>query len=611
MVTNRPTHMSGNPSRLFNLWQELKRRRVIHVIIVYATSAFVLIELVGNVYETLRLPDWTPALTLLILVIGFPLAIIFSWIFDVTPEGIEKTKLSKELSEDEKTATPNSWRIATMVSGVIILGLLVLNIFGGKKGGKIDESLEKSIAVIPFQNFSADDDQEFMCFGLSDEIINHLFEIESFDKVISLSSAMTYIGSDKKIPEIAEELKVNYILEGTYKKIGDQIRVTAQLIEAASDTHLWKHEYDCPYEEIIAIQADIALQIANHIRVFISDPEKQRIQKVPTTNQQAYEFVQETRYLFENEVYHKRDQIMNLAQQAIELDPDYADAYTVIANILFTEGLYAGGKEMRSVAWEVMPYIKKALELEPENAWAIALMASINFFVHWDYIEASKNFSKIAYFLPSNFTALMGYVTFLMEMGQCEELFALMEKNEFRYAGDAVRCHILQGNHPKAYALIPEILGSLGRTGFAQVGEVFIWLGVYDSARYYLEASLQVPEEDPDILTPRFQADLALAYRMTGKPEQAGAIINRLIRSSDTTAMGSPAFFTGHYYSTIGEIDSAFFWLEKAYQNRSPEIPWLKVDPAFNSLKDDPRYRDLYERTGHKAYDDYLARRNK
>ena len=603
--------MSGNPNRLSKFWQELKRRRVIHVVIVYATAAFVIIELVGNVYETLSLPDWTPALTLLILVIGFPLAIIFSWIFDVAPEGIEKTKPSIDLNKGELTHTPDSWKIATYVSGMIILGLLALNIFGGRKSVRIDESLEKSIAVIPFQNFSVDAGQEYMCLGLTDEIINHLFKIESFEKVISLSSVMTYLGSVKKIPEIAEELDVNYILEGTYKKIGDQIRVTAQLIEAGTDKHLWQREYDCPYEEIIAIQADIALQIAEHIQVFISDPEKQRVQKVPTTNQQAYELFQEAQYLFNTEFFQKGDQMLSLAQQAIELDPGYADAYTVVANIILSEGYYFGGKEMQSVAWDAMPYFKKALDLDPENALAIAGMAMIHFFVQWDYIEAAKNFSKIANYLPSNFLLWNAYVTFLVEMGQCEELYAVDEKSEFRSVGDALRCYILQGNHQKAIALIPGYLDSWGRAGFAQAGEAYIWLGAYDSAHFYLESAMQVQEQDPEILTPRFQADLALSCYYTEAREQARTIINRLILKSDTSAVGSPAFYTGWYYSSIREVDSAFYWLEKAYQNRSPEMPWLKVDPAFKSLKEDLRYWDLYERTGHKAYDDYLASRNK
>jgi hypothetical protein len=120
--------MPSRPNKLSQFWQELKRRRVIHVIVVYATAAFVIIELVGNVYETLNLPDWTPALTLIILAVGFPIALIFSWIFDVTPGGIEKTKPSIEVSKEEKTAIPNSWRIATYVSVVIIIGLLTITL---------------------------------------------------------------------------------------------------------------------------------------------------------------------------------------------------------------------------------------------------------------------------------------------------------------------------------------------------------------------------------------------------------------------------------------------------------------------------------------------------
>ena len=154
--------MPDNPNKLSQFWQELKRRRVIHVIIVYATAAFVIIELVNNVTEPLKLPEWTPTMVIIILLVGFPLAIIFSWIFDVTPDGIERTKPSKELKKGENTLVPNSWRIATYVSMVVILGLVAYNLFGGKNRFNIDESLEKSIAVLPFQNFSTDPDQEAM-----------------------------------------------------------------------------------------------------------------------------------------------------------------------------------------------------------------------------------------------------------------------------------------------------------------------------------------------------------------------------------------------------------------------------------------------------------------
>ena len=127
----------------------------------------------------------------------------------------------------------------------------------------------------------------------------------------------------------------------------------------------------------------------------------------------------------------------------------------------------------------------------------------------------------------------------------------------------------------------------------------------YDSAKFYLESALQSVHYEMPV--PRWQAKLAFVYEKTNNHLKARTIVNQLIAKSDTTSVGSPAYFTGWYYSGIGEVDSAFHWLEKAYNNRSPELPWLKVDPAFNNLKDDDRYWDLYERTGHKSYDDYIA----
>ena len=163
--------MSSNPNKLSQFWQELKRRRVIHVIIVYATAAFVIIELVNNIFEPLRLHEWTPTLVILILAIGFPIALIFSWIFDVTPEGIEKTKPAKEIQKGERFRIPNGWRIATYVSGVIIIVLLTLNLFANRRRLKIDESLEKSVAVLPFENWSYEKEFSHLGNAIANEII--------------------------------------------------------------------------------------------------------------------------------------------------------------------------------------------------------------------------------------------------------------------------------------------------------------------------------------------------------------------------------------------------------------------------------------------------------
>ena len=172
--------MSGNPNKLSKFWQELKRRKVTRVITVYAAAAFVTLELVSIIVEPLKLPEWTLPFIIVLLCVGFIIAIILSWIYDIHPEGgIVKTESAYKVKEDEISKSSNSWKIASYISFVVIIGLLAINIFGNRNQTKIDKSLEKSIAVLPFQNFSTEPGQEAMCLGLSDEImgLSCLYEV--------------------------------------------------------------------------------------------------------------------------------------------------------------------------------------------------------------------------------------------------------------------------------------------------------------------------------------------------------------------------------------------------------------------------------------------------
>jgi tetratricopeptide (TPR) repeat protein len=172
----------------------------------------------------------------------------------------------------------------------------------------------------------------------------------------------------------------------------------------------------------------------------------------------------------------------------------------------------------------------------------------------------------------------------------------------------AIQNHILMGNTQYARDLMNKKIEEYGSLPIND-SELYLWLQEFDSALYTLKSHME--NSDPSNWFPRFQAFLAVAYYKTGHRKEAQDIISQLIQKSDTTSAGNPAFYTGYYYSWIGEIDSAFYWLEKAVENRSPGIRYLKTDPAFYSLKDDPRYWDLYERTGFKAFDEYIARKNK
>ncbi len=597
-------------NKLSQFWQELKRRKVVRVITVYAAAAFVILELVSIIVEPLKLPEWFLPMVIVLLCIGFIIAIILSWIYDVKPEGgIVRTEPVHRGKGEDQPASSNSWKIATYISGVIIIGLLTLNIFDGKKRVSIDESLEKSIAVLPFHNFSTDPDQEAMCLGLTDEIINHLYKIESFDKVVSLTSVLNYEDPERNVPEIAQELGVNYILEGVYKKIGDQLSVSATLIEPNHDKRIWQHDYVQPYKEIIAIQSDIALQIADHLKAFLSVSEKENIQKIPTTNQEAYELLQKGLYLINTRRFEVNPQVFDIALEAIRLDPSYADPHAWAGIITLWNGIYSGDTDIQHAAMEALPYFEKALELDQNSAFAHHAMGQVNHYARWEYIRAEKEYLRSIDLEPNNSDLYDVPVEFLLQMDQIEKVLKHIIKlqgygNTF-FA--IVNAHILSDHKKEAYKLLSQ--ASSDEMALPFIGVSNIWLEEYDSAKFYLESALQ--SEHYEMPLPRFQAILALVYEKTNNHLKARTIVNQLIAKSDTTSAGSPAYFTGWYYSGIGEVDSAFYWLEKAFENRSAELPWLKVDPAFNNLKGDDRYWDLYERTGHKAYDDYLASKNK
>ena len=602
--------MSGNPNKLFSFWQELKRRKVVRVITVYAAAAFVILELTDIVAPSLGLPDWTLNFIIILLCVGFIISVILSWIYDIHPEeGIVKTEPVPKGKTENSTDPSRSWKMASYISFVVIIALLAFNLFTGKGRITIDESLEKSIAVLPFLNLIGDPDQEYICVGLTDEIITNLYKIESFEKVVSLTSVLSYKHSEKKTNEIAEDLGVNYVLEGTYKRIGDQLRVTAQLIEPSSDKHILARDYDRPYEEIITIPADIALQIADHIEAYITGPEKQNIQKIPTTNQEAYELFLRVGYIFNTQGYGRSSETLDLALKAIRLDPNFAEAYALVGISTLFKGIYVGDTDMQHAAMEALPFFEKALELDRNSAFAHMGMGFVNEIARWEYIQAKQSYFRSIELEPNNSDLYTGPVEFYIKMGQLEDAMILIKKSqvEDKLIFQTIQSHILSDNRIEAFSLLSRVLNDEFRHPY--IGNLYLWLEEYDSARFYLESALQ--SEHHEMPVPRFQACLALAYYETEDFELAKEIISQLIEKSDKTTAGSPAFFTGWYYSWVGEVDSAFFWLEKAYGNHSPEFPWFKVDPAYNNLKDDPRYWDLYERTGHKAYDDYLASETK
>ncbi len=540
---------------------------------------------------------------------------------NIKAESTEKIRQEIRSTEDvKKSITISRKRMAGLLFGLISVIVVVFAVLFFSKiigGGKQTKEVEKSIAVLPFLNLSEDINQEQKCDALTNEIINHLYKIKSFDRVAPFLSILVYKKSNKKNVLIADELNVNYLLVGTYQRIGDSLKITASLIDPKSDKYLWQKDYNKSYKEIISVLSDIALQITSHVNAFLTDSEKQNIQKKPTQNQEAYDIVQQAAiYMYKSlgdpyfaitDKYWETGK--NLALKAIELDPNYADAYAWAGLFSVYAGAYSGNKEMSVAAVEALPFIEKALELDQNNSNAHYVMGNINEFCQWDYIKAEKEYEKVFKLAPNKSEYYNPIGEFFLKMNQLDKAKFFSTKAFESELIDPttvlIETLVLSGKKLEAISTIEKYLKSQPKPDYQRVGECFIWLEEYDSARFYLETALKYKVQE--MLVPRFQSCLAFAYNKTKNPHQAQTIINQLINKSKETSAMSPDYFIGWYYCRIGEADSAFYWLEKACQNRSAEMPWLKVDPAFKNLKNDDRYRDLYKITGHKAYDGYHA----
>jgi len=586
--------MPNSPTKFSQFWQELKRRNVIRVITVYAASAFVSLELVDIISEPFGLPDWTLKLVVVILVVGLIVAIILSWIYDIHPEGgVVKTEPAEKAKAEVIPKPSNIWKIASYISFVVIIGLIALNIIRGNGDTRIDESLEKSIAVLPFQNFSLDPDQESMCLGLTDEIINHLYRIESFDKVVSLTSVLKYRTPDKNISEIATELGVNYILEGVYKKIDEKISVSAQLIEPSSDKHIWQQDYNRDYKDIMSIQSDIALQIAGHLKAYIADFEQRNIKKVRTVDQEAYEnYVRGRFYWF------KRDEVSFLKgleyfQKSIELSPDYPLAYLGLADTYSMLANY-GSMPPHKAFPRALNAVNRALRIDPDLAEVHNSMAIIEAIYHYNWDGAISEFEKALSLSSNNSVSHQWYAWILSALGKFDEaVYHIHTAQELDPVSELMPVtagviSIFQKDIPAAIRKLSQAIemDSTYMRAYYFLCQAFIVDKQYEAAVAASTTALELSRRHPQYLSNHIYI-----LGESGNLDEARKCYNELEELSFSKYVSPFDFAVGSI--GIGAYDEALSYLQDAYDNRDTWVIFSNVDPVFDKIRDLKGFMEL------------------
>ena len=349
------------PNILSQFWNELKRRKVLKALIWYAGIAMVLTGLANDVSGPFNLPDGTLRVVIILLVIGFPLTVILSWVFDITPEGLMRTTANGSFSKT---------------------------------------NFKGSVAVLPFKDMSPNKDQEYFCEGISEEIINSLARVESL-KVIARTSAFAFKDQSIDIREIGQKLQVANIVEGSLRKDGERIRITAQLIRVEDGFHLWSEVYDRDLKDVFKIQEEIAIEITRKLNIKILGREKEAIEKSYTVDLEAYDLHLKGLYIWQKMTPEANKKAVEYYEASIRKDPEFALGYSILAgNYAFT--VYAGFSPPHLALPRSKELTLKAIELDDAVTVAYANLAVITMFYEWNWEAGEEIMLKGLRLIPNS-----------------------------------------------------------------------------------------------------------------------------------------------------------------------------------------------------------------
>jgi TolB-like protein/Tfp pilus assembly protein PilF/DNA-binding winged helix-turn-helix (wHTH) protein len=488
----------------------------------------------------------------------------------------------------------NAW-IAALTLMALVAMLFGLNVGGWRErllGGVGPVPIE-SLAVLPLENLSGDPEQEYFVDGMTDALIGDLGRIRAL-RVISRTSVMQYKKVKKPLSEIARELDVDAVIEGSVLRAGKQVRITVQLMRADPEEQLWSQSYERDLTEILALQREVARAIARKIKIALTPGEGIRLASARPVNPKAHEAYLKGRYYWATQTNDGMELAIEYFQQALEKDPNYALPYAGLARAY--QVAHSRVLLPRNVAiTRAKAAAEKALEIDPTLAEAHNSLALIRYEHDWDWSGAERAFKRAIELSPSNVHAYSWYSQYLIFMGRSEESIAVGKRRvELDPLSPAINAslgftYIFAGRYDrgieqcrKALELDPSYAPA-----HASLGRAYLGKEMYEKAIAEFQRAVDLSGGWP-------KNDLAYAYAMAGKRDDARKILHELIEDSKRGVVELSGI--ARIYAALGETDQAFGWLEKAYDDREHWLVTLKVDPMFDLLRSDPRFQDLVRR---------------
>ncbi len=561
------------------LISELRRRNVLRMAVLYAIAAWLIMQVTEVLMSVVGLPAWAGRATFAVLAVGFPIALIFSWFYEITPAGISR---EKDVDRSESITHVTGRRLDFIVISLLCAAVVLFAYDKWWMGGPP----EQSIAVLPFENMSGDPDQEYFSDGISEELLNLLAQIPEL-MVISRSSAFSFKDKDIAIPTVAKQLNVAHVLEGSVRKVGNRVRITAQLIEARSDTHLWSKSYDRTLDDIFAIQDEIAADVVDALKITLLGKEP----KATETNPEAYALYLQGRYFINQGTEESIKKAETLLKQALAMDSQSAPAWTELASVYITQGgYYRPVNEAYELARDA---IQQALAIDPQYARAYAELAWVEMFYERDFAAARQHQQRALALSPGDATSLEVAASLNTKIGHLDEAIDLYRQsialdpvspNQHLFLGRAFyfahRLDEAADSLQMALSLSPGRIG-----GQYYVGWVLLAQGDVQAALLAMEQE----RHDGYRLT-----GTAVVQHALGDAAASDAALAELIEKHGESA----AYQIAMAYAFRGEINYAFDWLERAYDNGDTGLAHMLVDPVVANLHNDSRWEPFLDKMG-------------
>lgn len=455
----------------------------------------------------------------------------------------------------------------------------------------------RSLAVLPLESLSSDASQDYFADGMTDELISDLGQISAL-RVISRTSVMGYKRARKPLPQIARELNVDAVVEGTVLRSGDQVRITAQLIEAATDKHLWSQSYEGELRDTLGLQSQVAREIAEQIRINVNPQEKAALRSAKVVNPAAYESYLKGRYFWNKRTADGLNTALAYFKQAVDEDPKYAEAYSGLADTYALLGDWQYGV---MTAKEALPKAKAAartaLELDSTLGEAHNSLAFCLDGFDWDLNSGDWEFRRAIELNPGYATAHHWYAWHLSLLGRYDQALVEMRKAQsldplsLIINADLAELLVLAHAYDESIAQSRKTIEMDGNFALAhnQLGQAYLQQHRNEEAVAELQRAVQLSGESPTAM-----ANLARAYVASGKRNEAEKLLNDLEKRSLPGYSHAPEIAT--IYAALGDKNQAMNWLEKGYEERFN--PGVLLRPGLDPLVSDPRFRDLERRMG-------------